>query len=354
MDDIATSLPAARGFYSFMEELSAVRGSAGGSAVARVQAEPAGGGGADALRLESRANNWTEERREIGRVVVPCKCGARTCDKGCGMRLGWIARQRLLKTADEWRLPCLCTLTGDPKRFDNDPRKMFEVITQGGFIRRLFKRLGIERWVRVLEFHKSGFPHWHCMIDRGGLPRRQIDYKLAWHLWRDTWGLGGLDFTYKKKNADGSPIAGATNQIFYVTKYLTKFPADGFPAWVLNLSGIRFVQGSQDLGPLVSSPKKSGAAAEAPVKTYRARRSLGERMQGCGQGSRVYTAVEVLGGMRFEFEGVLPLSPVQLRELSDEQNVGCVIVEETVGGKPALVLIGESLPSIRSRLGFPS
>jgi hypothetical protein len=268
------------------------------------------------------------------------------------MRMGWVVRQRLLTTAQDWRTPCLCTLTGDPKQFDHNPRRMFETITAGCFIPELFKRLGVKRWVRVLEFHKSGFPHFHCMIDRADLPRGQIDYKLAWHLWRDTWGLGGLDFTHKKKNGDGSPITGARNQIFYLTKYLTKFPAEGFPQWVRDMHSIRFVQGCRALGPLVAPGKHQDAsdrpAASRPV--YRARRSLGERMVDCGQGSRVYTVTECLGGVKFKFEGLLPVAPDVLRDLASEMNLGIQVTEEVVAGRQALVLHGASIALIRKRL----
>lgn len=358
MDHSAPAAPtASQDFYTFAAGLSALRRGAGGGDAGPDQAEP-GAGGEAAVRLESRANNPGSDLGDVsrvaGRIVTTCKCGVRTCGKGCGVRLGWIARQRLLKTADLWRSPCLCTLTGDPKRFDNDPRKMFETITAGGFIPELFKRLGVRRWVRVLEFHKSGFPHFHVMIDRGDLPGGKINYKLAWHLWRDLWGLGGLDFTRKKVNASGTPIAGTVNQIFYITKYLTKFPEQGFPSWVLGMHGLRFVQGSRDLGPLVSAPGKKQVSRDTEPTTYRARRSLGERMIDCGKGSRIFTVTEVLGAVKFSFEGVLPVSPARLRELADESDLGCVLLDEVVAGRPSVVLVGESVDTIRSRLGFPS
>jgi hypothetical protein len=73
-------------------------------------------------------------------------------------------------------------------------------------------------------------------------------------------------------------------------------------------------------------------------------------MVDCGQGSRVYTVTECLGGVKFKFEGLLPVAPDVLRDLASEMNLGIQVTEEVVAGRQALVLHGASIALIRKRL----
>src|SRR5690606_33249807 len=134
-----------------------------------------------------------------GRVFLKlCHCRCRTCP-GCGPRYGWKVRQRLLNGADLFTRPGLFTLTVDRSAFGG-PEDAFLRITQDGYVRRLMRLLGVTVWAWTLEFQMltgDGWPHWHLVIQ---VPPGGLDLKRAWHLWRDKWGLGGLDL--KRKSSD--------------------------------------------------------------------------------------------------------------------------------------------------------
>ncbi len=185
----------------------------------------------------------------------------------------------------------LVTLTLDRDRWAS-PEEAHEYVMSGQFIRRLMHRLGVKTWVWVLEFQGksgTGWPHWHLLVDASHAPRRGLDLQRAWRLWREKWGLGGLDVTEKR-------WASPSHAVNYVTKYLVKFPGRGFPLWVLESTRrIRFFQGSRKLGPLVSPPvvksesdesseacaAETDEASEAPSKERRPMRALIDRMAEC-------------------------------------------------------------------------
>ena len=210
----------------------------------------------------------------------------------------------MLDKADAFQHPLLLTLTVDRGNFAS-PEAAHAYISQKGLIRRLLGRLGVRTWIWVLEFQGktgAGWPHWHVLLDASPLPRKRIDLDRAWHLWRGTWEIGGLDV--RAANKFNSP----THAIFYVTKYLTKFPKDGFPVWVLEAEHrIRFFQACRKLGPLAApevQPRDTdnesdiakfeipdtedngatvpGRDAEGPPTRRRRMRSLIERAAECG------------------------------------------------------------------------
>ncbi len=164
--------------------------------------------------------------------------------------------------------------------------------------------LGVERWLWTLELQMKtgeGWPHWHLVID---LPPGGIDLTKAWRLWRDKWHLGGLDLQ-RKNNRN------AEHAMFYVTKYLTKYPKEGFPDWILNLDRrIRWVQACGKLGPLVSDREQTTAdlaeddeAVESV--TDKPHRPLAVRMAECGELVDFLLPSEDVPG-RYCFVGRLP------------------------------------------------
>ena len=183
-------------------------------------------------------------------VAVPCKCRSRTCDR-CGPRLGWEVRQVMLGKIEDFRTPRVFTLTVDREHFSG-PEDAHAKISGRSFIPRLMRLLGVRRWFWVLEFQMSsgqGWPHWHIVLDLadcGG----QLDLNRAWHLWRNKWGLGGLDLGRK-------PPRSKRHAALYVTKYLTKMPP-AFPPWVLLRGRVtRFCQASKLVGALTSRRRPS-------------------------------------------------------------------------------------------------
>src|SRR6185369_1412740 len=123
----------------------------------------------------------------------------------------------MLAKARLFRNPALLTLTVDRSHFAS-PEDAHRQITEGSFIARLMRLLGVVTWFWVLEFQTKtgdGWPHWHLLIDLDDVGGR-LDLAKAWRLWRDKWGLGGLDLSTRKSFADRQ------HAVLYVTKYLTK------------------------------------------------------------------------------------------------------------------------------------
>ncbi|MFG0247550.1 MAG: hypothetical protein ACF8OB_01580 [Phycisphaeraceae bacterium JB051] len=199
------------------------------------------------------------------------------------------------------------TLTVDRKAF-GAPIDAFITITEGGYIRRLMRLLKVEKWAWTLELQMKtgeGWPHWHMIIN---LPPCGLDLERAWRLWRDKWHLGGLDLQ-RKKNKN------AKHAMFYVTKYLTKYPEDGFPSWILHHpKRIRWVGGTRSLGPLVSDreviAKDAGDNEEAKESLPRVHRPLAMRMAECGKIVNFFIETECDGEVYQTFFGRMPQEQV--------------------------------------------
>ena len=241
-----------------------------------------------------------------------CRC--RTCGE-CGKTYGGKVRQRLLAQAGEWKMPLMLSLTVDRNDAKTgrgycfaSPKDAHQYVTAGRYIAQLMRRLGVKRWVWVLEFQMEtgdGWPHWHVLLDLGDLPTRRLDFKQAWHLWRDTWKIGGLDFSTRFLR-DGR--GDAQHAILYITKYLTKHPQDGYPEWVLHHAKmVRFVGACKLVGPLVGN---AGSAADTGEDgDEREHRPLLERMAECGQSCDLWAEVvdPETGEVAHRWAGSIPL-----------------------------------------------
>lgn len=255
--------------------------------------DPAAGGvavpaaaAASSSRLEPSDSNLNTSNPPVGfAAMVPCKCRCRTCEK-CGGKLGWRVRQCMLEKAERFRSPAMLSLTVDRKHFAS-PEEAHTVITEGSYIARLMRLLGVATWFWVLEFQTKsgdGWPHWHLLIDladAGG----QLDLPRAWRLWRDKWGLGGLDLSTRRSFAD------RRHAVNYITKYLTKMP-EAFPLWViLRQKGIRFVGGCKSLGSLTGQPSRPSKPLEPDpqLKLFREPRTpLVVRMARCEMTTSIF------------------------------------------------------------------
>ena len=110
----------------------------------------------------------------------------------------------------------------------------------------------------------SGWPRWHILVDRSDAPHKRINLDRAWELWRDKWGLGGLQLQAGREFDD------PRHAIFYVTKYLIKPPEKGYPVWVLETKKtIRFFQGSGKLGSILLAGNRW-----RPVRMMKAAKSV--------------------------------------------------------------------------------
>lgn len=281
-----------------------------------------------APRLEEESDTVTREtgEREDQRFykIVGHRCGCRTCPT-CGPVLGKKVRENLLARKDAFGKPYLLTLTVDPKRF-YCPEEAYEHIRNGRLIARLMRALRVRLWVCFLEFQNNeggGWPHWHVMIDLyqlGGW----VDLKKAWALWREEWGIGGLDLSMQKgrKKSRGNDITGA---ILYITKYLTKQPRGGWPEWLLRKKNVRMVEASRAIGALVTKRREApvgpvelvGPSTVIEDEEIEARvlvpRSLADRMAGCGKSSVVVDLSKDAGS---RYLGSVNLSPGKLALLA--------------------------------------
>lgn len=271
---------------------------------------PARRGGSGGGRFKTRDNSVSLEGHDKGELIrlKSCRCWSRAC-RDCSPVLGRRVQYRLLEGSTVWAHPRLLTLTVDRSRFES-PEAAYKFITEGRYLSRLMENLGVSRWVRVLEFQMAtwdekgrGWPHWHFMIDKSGR-RGFVDYKRAWALWRDTWGIGGVDVTSQKK-MEGRPTA---DIIRYLCKYMVKYPPEGFPSWVLDLNNVRFLQASRSVGALVNVSQKNAVdsldrdpVVEGECEGSRSRlfaRPLRERLAGCGEVASMF-AVDAAGKEKY-------------------------------------------------------
>ena len=103
----------------------------------------------------------------------------------------------------------LLTLTTWTRNYEN-PRDAFEKCSPlvAQLIRRLRKKHGNIEYLRVVEQHKNGFPHWHLVVRSGYIPFQSV---------RDEWKAltGNLIVDIRK-------IKDAKGVYWYIVKYLAK------------------------------------------------------------------------------------------------------------------------------------
>ncbi len=142
--------------------------------------------------------------------------------EGAGLKLAQI-RRRGIPWMTNWRFT---TLTVDPERFGYDERACYEAgkAHMRRFLAALRDLVGHDfRWCWKMEFHRSGFVHWHlCWDHRSKLPPWQLEE--IGHL----WGLGRVE---TKRIRSGT--------LDYLWKYIAKESFSdgrglGLPGWFLD------------------------------------------------------------------------------------------------------------------------
>jgi hypothetical protein len=112
------------------------------------------------------------------------------------------------------------------------------------------------RYFCVFEPHKSGWPHFHLLLDA-----RFVDIMLIEHVWNmlgQRGGKSGIGHVWYTKRRRHWTVEIA---IAYVTKYLTKSPLGGRPVWVMESTRrIRRYTSSQGLNLLGLKKTKSKPA----------------------------------------------------------------------------------------------
>jgi hypothetical protein len=124
----------------------------------------------------------------------------------CGPRKAWRYKQAIRAVAERVSLTRFLTLTLDPSKIEGDTVR---------YLRRVFNKFRVSllrkfkctvNYIAILEFHKSGIPHLHVLIDRY-IVQRWISVA-----WSAVGGGGIVDIRY----VDVHHIS------HYLAKYLTK------------------------------------------------------------------------------------------------------------------------------------
>lgn len=171
----------------------------------------------------------------------PCRCKCSFCDDCC-RSWGIGVRTKVIPIVETFTRVQMWTLTIDPELF-NDPRHAFVYEKSNRCISRLIKalrKLGVlhsDRWFCVIEWHKSGYAHWHLLVDASYIPKETV--QAIWDSFRPSWAGP------KPENRPGFGIVRYSKRDFaskchaarYATKYLLKPPKSGYPDWVLDYEG---------------------------------------------------------------------------------------------------------------------
>lgn len=124
----------------------------------------------------------------------------------CGPRKAWRYKQAISSVAERHQLNRLLTLTLDPRKIEGEPVCYLRGVFNKFRVYLLRKHDSSIKFIAILEFHKSGIPHLHILLDRF-IAQRWIS--AAWS------SLGGgsiVDIRY----VDVHRVS------HYLAKYLTK------------------------------------------------------------------------------------------------------------------------------------
>ena len=110
----------------------------------------------------------------------------------------------------------MLTLTygGKEKRAESNPHDAYDEMSQAfhKLLRAMQKKHGKIFYLRVVEQHKDGWPHFHVLLVGNGIGHVGIKAEIE-KLWRGKYGLGFIKINQVKNQ---------THAIRYITKYLTK------------------------------------------------------------------------------------------------------------------------------------
>ena len=237
-------------------------------------------------------------------IALHCKSWMCPC---CRVPKGYNVRMQLLNKVNVFKVPRLYTVTVNRDYFES-PEAAYQYVMQGKFLARLLtKEMRVKRWFWVLEVQEEtgdGWPHWHILIDVVDLPgvwyhkesqtaqANKPDNSLDWryiphffdlnrvHRLLRKWKIGEQCKLSVRHDEFQSP----EHAVNYVTKYLIKPPRRGFPAWMLNRTGLRFHQASRAVGAIGEQKKQTVPKyAKQPNSKPRRIHRPAERIAECGK-----------------------------------------------------------------------
>ena len=255
-------------------------------------------GGDDTL-LEYLHNDVTDGIPLPPRYEV-AKCGCRCwyC-LDCCKRRGYNLRAKLIPILETFTDLMMITLTIDPDLFQSQKQAYLHIGKNrciSKFMQTLDRRghLHSRRYFYVLEFQKSGNPHYHILIDTGNVPHDEL--QAAWdksrpnHMPPPLPGRPGFGWTYFSK---GSFNGDAYHAACYATKYLIKAPEQGWPSWVLKFGKTKRVARYGVSRGFWNEPKQESKNNTKP-KARRESVSYEAKMADCGSNSDLFRVERVL------------------------------------------------------------
>lgn len=225
----------------------------------------AGGGAAGTSCLVQKVNTVTDPLKahpQRGTLlhtrgeIRADRCRCRFCPSCCrseGIRL----REALREVIAQWvRGVVMITLTLNRRPWGDTAEGAevaFDYVREQRCIARFVRRLrtwGLlygEHYISVMEPHPKSpdWIHWHVLVQADWIDFEQV-YK-AWQGFADTYqgeefsrdtipAFGRVDIQRTPRNCRGQ--AGINKAVNYVTGYVTKYPACGWPAWLRKRSKV--------------------------------------------------------------------------------------------------------------------
>jgi len=196
-------------------------------------------------------------------------------------------RARLIDRVGSWRSPMMLTFTVDPALFESAESAFKWVMSQRAIARVMkqvekFRHSG--QWFSVVEWQKNGWPHWHVLCDAEFLPIKRVEAEWARFVpvqARHRMRVGTLGMVRFSKPGK---FKSAKHAALYVSKYLVKFPENGFPAWVMQATyRIRRYSESRGFWGTLSKRREPSEEGNPPPV-----RSHAERIRRCGQSCTVF------------------------------------------------------------------
>jgi len=244
-------------------------------------------------------------------ALSPCRCTSQFCDR-CALPHAIKWRERLRPALKKWQAVSMLTLTLDPSKFDG-PEQAFREVGKKRWVAECIRKLNRKNllkstsWVYALEFHKSGWPHWHVLVETPFIDKHKL--QAAWAR-GNCWVSRSRGF----KNSN--------HAVHYVTKYAIKSDA-GFPEWVLNYKGkLRRLSTSRGLCP--AEPRPAPKYASKP-RSKQIVRTPGQRRNSCLKTCRLVSVSD--DGTRTHVSDVDVEWNEKFSDL-DDQEIVLLLVEE--------------------------
>ena len=276
----------------------------------------AAAGGDGPLYLSSGHCCDETEGVDVGSVyrLRPIRCRRWFCRK-CGIKQGWELRQKLLRSLESFPAVFGITLTLDGALFES-PEQGWLYVMENRLLSRLVRELGSRGLLHTkayfwsVEFQENTEQaHWHMLLDTSHIPYGVL--VEIWSRFRPSFAPP-LEEPITAENYKGRPPAFGSvffspprdrlKAACYATKYLTKYPKQGYPAWVLKRVGRmprfghshRFFprtvkhepgcfcdvcRGEAEPPPRPKQPKKS--SEENRTKRRESRTTIGQRVGQC-------------------------------------------------------------------------